>query len=824
MLTSPFSARNAAIAAAAASGNSSSGNGRSSASQEQKKIGVRHNDDDDHCNCPNRCKVIEHLPPGHGLMIMLSENSASSAVQNGNEEKGTSSSSSNNCTCLKLQFQHDTNLTSIHPNIYIPTPLLTHPSHLRKYGGGGSGVTVFGGYHPQLGSLVMKHGGYKDLIELVSLVKIGREVIVRGRWKIDCLMKSRRRILDGGDDGTINSGDDEDGCGCGVGEEGGQWRGGLQTDHPGSINTTITSEEMDTDNTTMISRGGLTLVHSNIDTASSNNNSSTMLKSKSTFLFDKMKSFFQQQQQKQQLQHQQQQQEEISKINDQITQIQSTMSQIQNRIPSFKMIYISPMHLRDREHELVTNNATLRVLKRSSERVLKRSSEVCGGGGGDDENILRRVLCDGAVVNDVDDSNNDNTNGGRTRDGSPRRCGRVITRSTSTVDRKGRDIHLFGADHVKSSSFDVSSDHVDLCFGGSYRHMKDSNLDLNDDNSDHEDDSNDNEEKRRPSSSSSSSFLEHKCHKSADGSDGYSTLMAFVHQLQEHQKINEWKVTLAQKTIGTTFENGDINKSKSARTASSLLYEGKLQGKLLHHLIDEEIQMIRNMQLLTMPEEENVMEQVRKEYNDILLSQERRNGRISADCVSNLMNDFVGRAIHKNFHPQHGRFVILRQFGRDLRRGNVHLTEKEVVPAMHLENLFYNQFDIDHDCGSNILAQKALCDTFLLTEVPDSSADFIEEKGPRMMSRRISIHDHPIFANGIDQWLSLIELSLAMKHPNATNRVWTCGLTDGGLHNLFLDEDQMWAFDLGEPTLEPIPAFLTKFLMSFFHALGKFAS
>jgi hypothetical protein len=93
-----------------------------------------------------------------------------------------------------------------------------------------------------------------------------------------------------------------------------------------------------------------------------------------------------------------------------------------------------------------------------------------------------------------------------------------------------------------------------------------------------------------------------------------------------------------------------------------------------------------------------------------------------------------------------------------------------------------------------------------------------------MMSRRISICDHPIFANGIDQWLSLIELSLAMKHPNATKRVWTCGLTDGGLHNLFLDEDQMWAFDLGEPTLEPIPAFLTKFLMSFFHALGKFAS
>jgi len=81
-------------------------------------------------------------------------------------------------------------------------------------------------------------------------------------------------------------------------------------------------------------------------------------------------------------------------------------------------------------------------------------------------------------------------------------------------------------------------------------------------------------------------------------------------------------------------------------------------------------------------------------------------------------------------------------------------------------------------------------------------------------------HNHPIFASGLDQWQSLLELSLSMKHPNATNRIWTCGLTDGGLHNMFLSEDQLWLFDLGVPNLEPIPAFLTKFLMSFFHTLG----
>ena len=296
MLTSPFTARDAVIAAATASSNS---NGRSSALQEQheKKGGFgKHNDDADHCNCPNRCRTIEHLPPGHGLMIMLSENNNTAAActgtaQNGNEQ--SKSSSSNSCTCLKLQSQHDTNLTSIHPNIYIPTPLLSHPTHLRKYGGGGSGVTVFGGYHPQLGPLVMKHGGYKDLIELVSLAKISREVRVRGRWKIDCLMKRRKGILlrsmDGQKDEEVGRGDEE---GCGSSEEEGQWRGGLQTDHPGSIDATIiTSEEMD-NTTMMMSRGGgLTSVHSNIDTAASNN-ASTMLKSKSTTLFDKMKSFF----------------------------------------------------------------------------------------------------------------------------------------------------------------------------------------------------------------------------------------------------------------------------------------------------------------------------------------------------------------------------------------------------------------------------------------------------------------------------------------------------------------------------------------------------
>jgi len=41
------------------------------------------------------------------------------------------------------------------------------------------------------------------------------------------------------------------------------------------------------------------------------------------------------------------------------------------------------------------------------------------------------------------------------------------------------------------------------------------------------------------------------------------------------------------------------------------------------------------------------------------------------------------------------------------------------------------------------------------------------------------------------------------------------------LHNTFLSEERgLEIFDLGEPTLEPRPGFLTKFLMSFWHTLG----
>lgn len=721
---------------------------------------------DDRCSCFNNCKIIERIPPDHGLMITLQDDDTD------NQDK---------CRCLKLESQQDTNLTSFHPNIYIPKPLLSYPSHLKRHGGGGSGVTVFGGYHPKLGSLVMKHGGFKDLIELVSLATIEREVGVRGGWKIDCLIKRRERILMGEEDSKNSE----------------QCSGWLTTHH-GSLGIFTTSHASSSS------------LHSDAVTNNALNTRESNLKP-SRRLFNRMKT----------LQHfltfknilrqpfcidQQQLSEEVAKINQQITQIRCAMSQIQCRIPSFKMIYISPMHFRERENELI-NSGAFCTLRRS--KSLFDDSNSVGGSESETRNVVSDI-----EKEDYSEhiSNNENRNGkiGSSNGINRRRHTSVITRgSTSRVNRKGREICLFGAEHVESSSFNVASDHVDVCFGGSYRYKR-GGVDYENE---------------------AVLSLPHTC-RSANGSNGYSTLKAFVHQLQEHQIVNNWKVTLAQQTIGTTFENGDINKPKSARTASSLLYEGKLQGKLLHHLIDEEIKMIRNMQLLTMPEEANVLEQVKNEYCELC-----SRGGASAEDVSDLMDCFVGKAIRKNFHPKHGRFVMLRQFGRDLRHGKIHLTEEEVQPAMHLENLFYNQFEDEDEFiggGYNAHGKKLVCDTFSTLKDDDlcnltvtvGEGENVEFRVGSSLSKsfhQMQMLDRPIFANGLNQWRSLLELSLSMKHPYATNCVWTCGLTDGGLHNLFLDEDQMWAFDLGEPSLEPIPAFLTKFLMSFFHTLGKFA-
>ena len=64
-------------------------------------------------------------------------------------------------------------------------------------------LTVFGGYHPSLQQLlVMKHGGYKDLLDS-EFTKIDREIGVRAQFVTDTLEK-RVGIGGGGGGGTQN--------------------------------------------------------------------------------------------------------------------------------------------------------------------------------------------------------------------------------------------------------------------------------------------------------------------------------------------------------------------------------------------------------------------------------------------------------------------------------------------------------------------------------------------------------------------------------------------------------------------------------------------
>ena len=248
--------------------------------------------------------------------------------------------------------------------------------------------------------------------------------------------------------------------------------------------------------------------------------------------------------------------------------------------------------------------------------------------------------------------------------------------------------------------------------------------------------------------------------------DSYAFLKSFVQQLIALQKQNMWKVTLAQKTIG----------GPQPTTAAALHTAGQLSDDLLETLIREFTHVIRNLQLLTLPEETDIVNTVRQELCD--LPADARAADVSATADA-----FVGFAVKKNFHHKKGRFKRLRDMGETFRKGTLLLTDEEKVPARHL--------------GVLLQAGALMEDVFADGPTGPSALDTVT-----------------------DTWRGLLEHAVGLRGPVALARVWTCGLADSGLHNLFLDPDTLWLFDMGEPALCPLPAFLTKFLMSFFHTLG----
>jgi len=266
----------------------------------------------------------------------------------------------------------------------------------------------------------------------------------------------------------------------------------------------------------------------------------------------------------------------------------------------------------------------------------------------------------------------------------------------------------------------------------------------------------------------SAEFDEHGRLQCTAPGEGVRYLQRFFKHLVGIQRKRCWKFTLAQKTIGGAHP----------ATGSSLLAKGRLQGGALRTLIDGTIVVMHHLEKLTRPEEKQAIAEVRQ-----VLAKAEEQLSFGASDVPQFVDAYVGFAVRKNFHPVLGRFRKLRDYGAMFRSGKLILDESERLPAKQLGTLLHQ--------GAHM--------------------ESVFSSGPTGLTA-LDSHFH--------SWRELLHRATSLKGEAAQSRIWTCGLTDGGLHNLFLGEDRLWLFDMGEPALTAQPAFLTKFLMSFFHTLG----
>jgi hypothetical protein len=214
-------------------------------------------------------------------------------------------------------------------------------------------------------------------------------------------------------------------------------------------------------------------------------------------------------------------------------------------------------------------------------------------------------------------------------------------------------------------------------------------------------------------------------------------------------------------------------------------------------------------------------------------------------CVSTELDCFVGSSIVKNFNPYDGRFVKLREFAGDLLDDHILDTPTDDTYSRRLsseeENMIREVSESFGSCGSP---------NYIFSERDRIPARFLaillfSDEFDKVLSEELQVGDmvgiNHVFADppsercALDEiehrgWYSILEHATSFAYDKnlspgaksaALDCIWTCGLTDAGLHNTFITQDRgLELFDLGEPRLEPQPAFLTKFLMSFFHTAG----
>lgn len=255
-----------------------------------------------------------------------------------------------------------------------------------------------------------------------------------------------------------------------------------------------------------------------------------------------------------------------------------------------------------------------------------------------------------------------------------------------------------------------------------------------------------------------------------DCSEDFNSLQHLYETLSPLMQKHLFKFTLAQKRIGGTH----------AKTGSQWMYDGKLDGLLLDNLIAKFIETVRNLQALTLPEEVDVVDQIRDEVAKL------KGSDVKSDGLSTMADQFMGNAIKKNFHPTKGRIRFLRKTCRELRENKLFLLPEEKLPSRHLVTL-----------GEP--------DAFMSDVFVDASSE------------------PPLFHPNKDFWINLMMQATSDRpsmSPNATKQIWTSGLADAGIHNLFVSKDDLYFFDLGVPQLQSLPGFMTKFLFSFFHIIG----
>ena len=287
--------------------------------------------------------------------------------------------------------------------------------------------------------------------------------------------------------------------------------------------------------------------------------------------------------------------------------------------------------------------------------------------------------------------------------------------------------------------------------------------------------------------------------------DGYQALSAIVRDLVELMKEHKWKFTFGQKRIG-----GD-----NPKTGNMWLYARKLEGKLLDNLITEKIRLVQDLASLTTEEEkdQDVLKRVRQE---VAMFEEEE---VSPDQLSAEADSFVGNAIKKNFKAETGRFPVLMMLGKQFREFSVRRWSDTTT--------------VDPSSSQESLSSLAHMDELVLTkeeEIPARHLGALTRPGALMGD---TFENVPLEQTVLDTmnpfyWRNLLRAAVQPRSEQfmdrtssmALTRIWTCGLTDAGLHNLFLTEDSLWLFDLGQPQLHSAPGFLTKFLFSFFHTLG----